>query len=43
MSQQTPPSIKTIFENNQKWVSTKKDEDPAFFDKLAAGQTPDYL
>jgi carbonic anhydrase len=43
MSQQIQPSIESIFENNKKWVSAKKDEDPAFFEKLAAGQTPDYL
>jgi carbonic anhydrase len=43
MSQHIQPSIESIFENNKKWVSSKKDEDPAFFDKLAAGQTPDYL
>ncbi|KAF3390449.1 Carbonic anhydrase [Penicillium rolfsii] len=43
MSQHIQPSIESIFENNKKWVSTKKEEDPAFFEKLAAGQTPDYL
>jgi carbonic anhydrase len=43
MSNQAPQSIDSIFENNKKWVSSKKNEDPAFFDKLAAGQTPDYL
>jgi len=43
MSNQTPQSIDAIFENNKKWVSSKKNDDPAFFEKLAAGQTPDYL
>lgn len=43
MGNQAPQSIDSIFENNKKWVSSKKNEDPAFFDKLAAGQTPDYL
>ncbi|KAE9975473.1 hypothetical protein BLS_002598 [Venturia inaequalis] len=32
-----------IFENNKKWVASKKEGDPEFFDKLAAGQQPDYL
>lgn len=32
-----------IFENNRKWVAGKTDADPAFFEKLAAGQTPEYL
>jgi hypothetical protein len=32
-----------IFENNRKWVAEKKEQDPQFFDKLAAGQTPEYL
>ncbi|KAJ5153001.1 carbonic anhydrase [Penicillium canariense] len=43
MSRQIQQSIECIFKNNQKWVSSKKEEDPAFFEKLAAGQTPDYL
>jgi carbonic anhydrase len=36
-------SHERIFENNRKWVEEKKKEDPQFFDKLAAGQTPEYL
>jgi carbonic anhydrase len=32
-----------IFENNRKWVESKKAQDTSFFDKLAADQTPDYL
>lgn len=32
-----------IFENNRRWVESKKAEDAHFFDKLAADQTPDYL
>jgi carbonic anhydrase len=32
-----------IFENNRKWVDEMKKDDPAFFDKLSAGQTPEYL
>ncbi|KAJ5895623.1 Carbonic anhydrase [Penicillium taxi] len=36
-------SLKTIFQNNQEWVASKRDSDPEFFDKLAAGQEPEYL
>ncbi|KAJ5569128.1 carbonic anhydrase [Penicillium hetheringtonii] len=36
-------SLEHIFRNNQNWVLSKRDSDPAFFDKLAAGQSPDYL
>jgi len=32
-----------IFTNNRAWVATKKEHDPEFFNKLAAGQTPEYL
>jgi carbonic anhydrase len=36
-------SHERIFENNRKWVAEKKEEDPKFFEKLAAGQKPEYL
>ncbi|KAJ5703967.1 Carbonic anhydrase [Penicillium malachiteum] len=36
-------SLEQIFNNNKKWVLSKTGADPAFFDKLAAGQSPDYL
>ena len=36
-------SLENILSNNRNWVASKKDVDPAFFDKLAAGQTPNYL
>jgi carbonic anhydrase len=36
-------SHERIFENNRAWVATKMKEDPAFFEKLSAGQTPEYL
>lgn len=36
-------SHEKIFENNRKWVAAKKEADPEFFDKLSAGQTPEYL
>jgi carbonic anhydrase len=32
-----------IFENNRSWVAAKKGADPEFFNKLAAGQSPEYL
>jgi len=43
MSRYLQQSHERIFENNRKWVASKKEADPAFFDKLAAGQTPEYL
>jgi carbonic anhydrase len=36
-------SQERIFENNRKWVASRHAMDPTFFEKLAAGQTPDYL
>jgi carbonic anhydrase len=36
-------SHERIFENNRKWVAEKKAEDPEFFNKLAAGQQPEFL
>jgi carbonic anhydrase len=36
-------SHERIFANNRKWVATKLEEDPQFFDKLSKGQSPDYL
>jgi len=32
-----------IFENNRKWVTEKKVSDREFFQRLAAGQNPDFL
>lgn len=32
-----------IFENNKKWAADQKAKHPEFFDKLAQGQSPDYL
>jgi carbonic anhydrase len=37
------PSLDAIFKKNKEWVATKTNADPAFFDKLSAGQSPDYL
>lgn len=36
-------SHERLFENNRKWVASKKEADPEFFTKMAAGQSPDYL
>ena len=35
--------ISEILENNKKWVSARNAEDPAFFQRLANGQSPKYL
>lgn len=36
-------SHEKIFENNKKWAETKRTQDPGYFDRLSAGQTPEYL
>ncbi|QRR03597.1 carbonate dehydratase [Dyadobacter sandarakinus] len=36
-------SYNELFENNKKWVDSVNQEDPEFFNKLAAGQSPEYL
>lgn len=35
--------IKQIFENNKKWIAKQLQSDPAYFDKLGAGQAPEIL
>lgn len=35
--------IKRIFENNKKWIAKQLEADPAYFDKLGAGQSPEFL
>lgn len=40
---ETRPFFDRIFENNRRWVAARLDRDPAYFDKLAAGQEPDIL
>jgi carbonic anhydrase len=32
-----------VFENNRRWVATRRAEDPDFFERLAAVQTPNFL
>lgn len=36
-------SYKTIFENNQKWIQERLNEDTNFFNRLSEGQSPEYL
>ncbi len=35
--------IKKIFENNKEWVDSKLKQDEKYFDKLGAGQNPNFL
>ena len=35
--------LEHLFENNARWAESIKDEDPAFFEKLAQQQVPEYL
>lgn len=37
------PSYEQVFKNNLEWIKEKKGKDASFFDKLAAGQEPEYL
>lgn len=32
-----------VFENNRRWVEARRREDPTFFERLAADQTPNFL
>ena len=36
-------NIKAIFENNKNWIAQKLSKDPEFFNKLAEGQSPEFL
>jgi carbonic anhydrase len=36
-------SLDGLFENNREWADSIKTSDPAFFEKLAAQQSPEYL
>lgn len=35
--------ISKIFENNEKWIQSKTENDPSYFENLAKGQKPDVL
>ena len=32
-----------LFDNNRAWAAEKKEKDPGFFERLSAGQSPEYL
>jgi carbonic anhydrase len=36
-------NIKTIFENNEKWVAEKLGKDAEYFEDLSKGQSPEIL
>jgi carbonic anhydrase len=36
-------NLDTIFKNNEKWVESKLQLDPHYFENLAKGQTPEFL
>ncbi len=38
-----PKSYAEVFEANRKWVADNTDADPQFFERMAAGQSPDWL
>jgi carbonic anhydrase len=35
--------VKTIFENNEKWIAEKLEVSPDYFKKLSKGQSPEFL
>lgn len=35
--------LSNIFENNEKWIAKKLENDPQYFEKLGSGQSPKYL
>lgn len=37
------PKYKDIFKKNEEWIASKKATDKDFFEKLAKGQSPEYL
>lgn len=42
-SEKQKRSYQELLQGNKDWVKTELDKDPAYFDKLAAGQEPDVL
>lgn len=36
-------NVEQIFENNQKWIAQKLENNPQYFDQLSLGQTPEFL
>jgi len=43
MKERDREQYERVFENNRKWIASKKAEDAAFFAKLSAGQSPEFL
>ncbi len=35
--------LEKVFQNNEKWISTKLEKDPNYFSELSKGQNPDIL
>ena len=40
---QNPHHLSSLFENNQAWVDSVTKDDPAYFQRLASQQSPEYL
>ena len=36
-------NVEQIFENNQKWIAQKIENNPQYFEQLSLGQTPEFL
>jgi carbonic anhydrase len=36
-------ALAQLFDNNRRWAQERRDRDPAFFSRLVAQQTPEYL
>ncbi len=36
-------SLKNLFDNNRRWAEEQEQSNPAFFEGLASGQSPEYL
>lgn len=36
-------NLQKVFANNEKWIAGKLEKDPAYFENLSKGQTPDIL
>lgn len=43
IGKQLQSSYEKLFKNNKNWVEEKLHKDPAYFQKLTAGQSPEYL
>jgi carbonic anhydrase len=37
------PAIESLFIRNREWIKRTNEQDPSFFNKLGAGQSPEYL